>query len=80
MLRVVLIAGLGMLVAVEKTVLCERFLNTNSVLVSSAVGSVLAGVCLEVGMNLLGAEPSAARVAGCVLMGVTVLYEDAGEV
>lgn len=79
-LRVVLIAGLGMLVAVEKTVLCERFLNTNSVLVSSAVGSVLAGVCLEVGMNLLGAEPSAARVAGCVLMGVTVLYEDAGEV
>lgn len=76
LLRVILIAGLGMLVAVEKTVLCERFLNTNSVLVSSVAGSVLAGICLEVGMNLLGVEPSAARVAGCVLLGITVLYED----
>ena len=66
-----------MLVAVEKTVLCERFLNTNSVLVSSAIGSVLAGICLELGMNLLGAEPSAARITGCMLLGITVLYEDA---
>ncbi len=76
-LRIFLIAVLGMLVAVEKTVLCERFLNTNSVLVSSAIGSVLAGICLELGMNLLGAEPSAARITGCMLLGITVLYEDA---
>lgn len=75
-LRIVLIAGLGILIAVEKTVLCERFLNTNSVLVSSVTGSILAGVCLEAGMNLLGFHPCAARIACCVLLGITVLHED----
>lgn len=75
-LRVVFIIGLGILVAVEKTVLCERFLNTNSVLASSVAGSALGGICLEAGMNMLGLHPSAMRAALCVLVGFTLLRED----
>ncbi len=64
------------MVAVEKTVLCERFLNTNSVLASSVAGSALGGICLEAGMNMLGLHPSAMRAALCVLVGFTLLRED----
>ncbi len=75
-LRVVFIICLGVLVAVEKTVLCERFLNTNSVLASSVAGSALGGICLEAGMNTFGLHPSLMRVALCVLIGFTLLRED----
>lgn len=75
-LRIVLIVGLGILIAVEKTVLCERFLNTNSVLLSSAAGSALGGICLELGMNTLGLHPGLMRVLLCVLLGFTLLRED----
>lgn len=75
-LRVCFIVALGLLTAVEKTVLCERFLNTNSVLIGSAVGSALGGLCLEIGMNTLGLHPSAMRIALCVLTGFTLLHED----
>lgn len=76
-LRIFFIICLGMLIAVEKTVLCERFLNTNSVLVSSVIGSALAGICLEAGMNTWGLHPSAMRIALCVLIAFTLLHEDA---
>ena len=61
----------------NKTVLCERYLNTNPVLISSAIGSALAGICLEAGMNTLGLHPSAMRMALCMLIAFTLLYEDA---
>lgn len=76
-MRIFFIICLGMLTAVEKTVLCERFLNTNSVLASSMAGSALAGICLEAGMNTLGLHPSAMRIALCVLIAFTLLHEDA---
>ena len=75
--RILFIICLGMLIAVEKTVLCERYLNTNTVLISSAIGSALAGICLEAGMNTLGLHPSAMRMALCMLIAFTLLYEDA---
>lgn len=75
-LRVVFLIGLGILIAVEKTVLCERFLNTNSVLASSVAGSAFGGICLEAGMNTFGMNPMAMRVALCVLLGFTLLRED----
>lgn len=76
-MRIFFVIVLGMLIAVEKTVLCERFLNTNSVLASSMIGSALAGICLEAGMNTLGLHPSAMRIAVCVLTAFTLLREDA---
>lgn len=75
-MRIIFIICLGILVAVEKTVLCERFLNTNSVLASSMIGSGLAGICLEAGMNTFGLHPSAMRTALCVLIAFTLLHED----
>jgi len=75
-LRIVFVACLGMVIAVEKTILCERFLNTNSVLLSSAAGSVLAGICIEIGMNTLGMAPSVMRILTCVLIAFTLLHED----
>lgn len=74
--RILFLICLGLLLAVEKTVVCERFLNTNSVLISSAAGSALAGICLETGMNTFGLHPSAMRIALCILMSVTLLHED----
>ncbi len=74
--RIIFIICLGILVAVEKTVLCERFLNTNSVLVSSVIGSALAGICLEAGMNTFGLHPSVMRIALCILIAFTLLHED----
>lgn len=74
--RILFLICLGLLLAVEKTVVCERYLNTNSVLISSAAGSALAGICLEAGMNTLGMHPSAMRIALCILMAVTLLHED----
>lgn len=76
-LRIAFLVCLGVLIAVEKTVVCERFLNTNSVLVSSIIGGTLAGICLEVGMNTFGVHPSVMRIAACVLIAFTLLHEDA---
>jgi len=77
-LRILFIICLGIIIAVEKTVLCERFLNTNTVLFSSVAGSVLAGIFMEAGMNFLGLSPNVVRVTVCVLIAFTLLHEDAG--
>lgn len=75
-MRIVFIAVLGIIIAGEKTVLCERFLDTRSVLISSAVGSILAGFCIEVGMNTLGVDPTVMRMVTCALIAFTLLKKD----
>lgn len=77
-LRVLFIALLGVVIAGEKTVLCERFLDTSAVLVSSAIGSVLAGICIEIGMNTLGIHPAIMRLITCALIAFTLLRNDMG--
>lgn len=76
LMRAVFIAVLGMVIAVEKGILCERFLDTWSVLISSAAGSVLAGLCIETGMNLLGIHPVMVRIITCILIAFTLLRKD----
>lgn len=75
-LRVLFVGILGVVIAVEKTVLCEKFLNTNSVLYSSAISSILAGICIEIGMNAIGVHPTIMRVLTCMLIAFTLLRQD----
>jgi len=65
-------------IAVEKTILAERFLDTSAVLMSSAIGSILAGICIEIGMNMLGVHPTIMRMITCVLIAFTLLKNDLG--
>ena len=55
-----------------KDYLAERFLDTSAVLMSSAIGSILAGICIEIGMNMLGVHPTIMRMITCVLIAFTV--------
>lgn len=75
-MRILFITGLGVVIGLEKAVICEKFLDTAAVIRSSAVGSALAGICIEVGMNGLGIHPVLIRVLGCILISFTLLRED----
>lgn len=77
-LRILFIICLGIIIAVEKAVLCERFLNTNTVLSSSVAGSVLAGIFMEAGMDFFRLPPGIVRITACVLLAFTLLHEDMG--
>lgn len=76
LMRILFVTGLGLIIAFEKTILCEKFLNTTSVLISSVVGGVLAGICIEVGMNLFGIHPTIMRTFTCILIAFTLLRVD----
>ncbi len=76
LLRIVFVAGLGVIIALEKTILCERFINTTSVLISSLIGGILAGICLEIGMNGLGIPPVIMRTVTCILIAFVLLRKD----
>lgn len=75
-LRIFFIICLGIIIAVEKAVLCERFLNTNTILSSSITGSVLAGIFMEAGMDFLSLSPGIVRIISCMLAAFTLLHED----
>lgn len=75
-LRVLFIICLGIIIAVEKAILCERFLNTNTVLSSSVAGSVMAGIFMEAGMDFFCLPPGIVRITVCVLVAFTLLHED----
>jgi len=75
-LRILFVVGLGVVIAFEKTILCERFVNTMSVLISSIVGSTLAGLCLEIGMNGIGIPPQLMRIITCILIAFVFLRHD----
>lgn len=77
-LRILFITCLGVIIAVEKAILCERFLNTNTVLISSVTGSVMAGIFMEAGMDFLNLPPGIVRITACTLAAFTLLHEDAG--
>ena len=75
-MRIAFIAVLGIVIAVEKTILSERFLDTSAVMQSSAIGSILAGICIELGMNMLGVHPTIMRILTCILIAFTLLKND----
>lgn len=75
-MRIGFLILLGILIGLQKAVLCERFLDTSSVMKSSIVGSVLAGVCMEIGINHLEGEAVVVRGLFCGLVAFTLLRED----
>jgi len=75
-MRVVFVIGLGLITALMKTAVCERFINTKSVFISSIIGGTLAGICIEIGMNGFGINATIMRIITCVLVSFTVLRED----
>ncbi len=75
-MRILLITGLGIVIGLEKAAICEKFMDTTAVIRSSAVGSALAGICMEMGMNALRMPPALIRVLVCLLISLTLLRED----
>lgn len=79
-MRIVFIAVLGIVISVEKAVLSERFLDTKTVFISSSIGSTLAGICIEIGMNSLGVHSVIMRGVTCILIAFTLLKKDLGAI
>lgn len=75
-MRILFVTALGILIAFQKAVICEKFLDTSAVIHSSLFGSILAGIGIEVGMNGLGIHPTVMRIAACVLISFTLLKCD----
>ncbi len=75
-MRIGFLIILGGLIGLQKVVICERFLDTLSVIRSAAAGSVLAGLCMEIGMNQMGVEPFFVRGVFCGVICFTLLRED----
>lgn len=53
----------------------ESVLDTQPVLISSIIGSLLAAFCVEFGMNKLGLFPWLMRLLMCVLLAAATLLE-----
>ncbi len=91
LMRIIFVTGLGLIIALEKCAIAEKFVETKSVLISSVVGGILAGITIEIGYFLLPIffqflpggtilqtmTPTLMRVITCVLIAFTVLREDA---
>jgi uncharacterized protein YacL len=75
-MRIVFVALLGMIIGLQKATICDRFLNTNSVVWASLVLSAIAGVFIEVGMNTFGMNENIVRAITCVLIAFTLLKDD----
>lgn len=75
-MRIIFVAALGIIMAIEKSAICEKFKDTRNVFISSAICGILAGLCIEIGMNVIGVSPMIMRILTSVLMAVTFLMED----
>ena len=75
-MRMLFVAILGILIGLQKAVVCEKFLDTSLIIKSSIIGSILAGIIIEIGMNILGIYPTVIRIIVCVLISFTLLKCD----
>lgn len=75
LLRFAAIVIIGLLLAGIKTYISEPVLDTQPVLISSLIGSFLASLCVEIGMNTLGLPAMLMRLLMCVFLSVAALYE-----
>lgn len=75
LLRFVAIIIIGLLLAGIKTYISEPVLDTQPVLISSLVGSLLASLCVELGMNTLGLPASLMRLLMCIFLSMATLFE-----
>lgn len=75
LIRFAAVLVIGLLLAAMKTYICEPFLDTRPVLLTSVTGSLLAASCVEFGMNRLGLAPWLMRLFMCVLLAEAALTE-----
>lgn len=75
-LRIIFVILLGIDIAMMKTVLCEKFIDTNSVIKGSIICSVIAGLFLEIAINVWGMNEGIVRLIMCILLSLTILKKD----
>lgn len=75
LIRFAAVLVIGLLLAAMKTYICEPFLDTRPVLLTSVIGSLLAASCVEFGMNQMGLAPWLMRLLMCILLAETALME-----
>lgn len=73
LIRFVAVLLLGLILGMVKMFICEPFLDTHPLWVTSVVCSLAAAACVEFGMNKLGLPPLAMRFLMCVLLAEAAL-------
>jgi len=68
LVRFAAVLALGLLLGLVKMYLCEPFLDTRLLWVTSVACSLAAASCVELGMNKLGLPPELMRFFMCVLL------------
>lgn len=74
LMRILFVAILGLIVMVIKFAVVNNVESQGIILAVSVVGSLLAGIVLEAGINAVGAPEPLMRLIAAVLMGVTPSY------
>lgn len=77
LIRFIAVLAIGLLLALVKMYICEPFMDTRPVWVTSIVCSLLAAFCVEFGMNKFGLLPVLMRFMMCVLLAEATLREQA---
>lgn len=75
LIRFLAVLAIGLLLAMVKTYICEPFMDTRPVWMTSVVCSLLAAACVEFGMNKLGLLPMLMRLLMCILLAAATLRE-----
>lgn len=73
LIRFAAVLLLGLILGLAKMFICEPFLDTRPLWVTSVVCSLAAAACVEFGMNKLGLPPLAMRFLMCVLLAEATL-------
>ncbi len=74
LMRVLFITLLGVIMMIEKLAIVNNTESQEMILLVSVAGSLVAGILLEVGINILGAPETVMRLIAVVLMGITPAY------
>lgn len=75
-MRIVFISILGLIIGIEKVLICDVYIDTHSVIKSSICGSILAGIFLEVSIEVLLWPLWLCHMIICILMAFTLLHDN----
>lgn len=73
LIRFVAVLALGLLLGLVKMYICEPFLDTRPLWLTSVICSLLGAACVEFGMNKFGLLPALMRFLMCVFLAVGTL-------
>ena len=74
LMRILFITILGIIAMIEKLVIVNNTESQGLILFVSAIGSLAAGILLEVGINVLSMPETVMRLIAAVAMGITPAY------